>query len=87
MDKWNGISILWNLQRQSADLSVFSDASGGWGCEAYFTANWFSFKWCSRLQPPPIAVKELIPVVLAAAIWGSLWCGKTVLFRVDNMEV
>ena len=54
-----------------ADLSVFSDASGVWGCGAYFTANWFSLKWCSRLQPLPIAVKELIPVVLAAAIWET----------------
>ena len=32
MDRWNGISLLWNLHKQSADLSVFSDASGAWGC-------------------------------------------------------
>ena len=87
MDRWNGISMLWNLQRQSADLSVFSDASGTWGCGAFYAAKWFSLKWCSRLQPLPIATKELIPIVLAAAIWGSHWSGKIVLFRVDNMAV
>ena len=87
MDRWNGISILWSLKRQSADLSVFSDASGVWGCGAYITSKWFSLKWCSRLQPLPIAIKELIPVVLAAAIWGNHWSSKTVLFRVDNMAV
>ena len=26
-------------------------------------------------------------MVLAAAIWGDHWSGKTVLFRVDNMAV
>ena len=41
----------------------------------------------SRLQPLSIAIKELIPVVLAAATWGSHWSGKIVLFRVDNMAV
>ena len=79
--------MLWNLQRQSVDLSVFSDASGTWGCGAFYAAKWFSLKWCSRLQPLPIATKELIPIVLAAAIWGSHWSGKIVLFRVDNMAV
>ena len=87
MDRWNGISMLWSLKRQSADLSVFSDASGVWGCGAYITSKWFSLKWCSRLQPLPIAIKELIPVVLAAAIWGNHWSGKTVLFKLDNMAV
>ena len=87
MDRWNGISILWSLHRQSADLSVFSDASGSWGCGAFVSTHWFALKWCSRLQPLPIAVKELIPVVIAAAFWGNHWSGKIVLFRVDNMAV
>ena len=39
MDRWNGISMLWSLKRQSADLSVFSDASGVWGCRAYITSK------------------------------------------------
>ena len=46
--------MLWSLKRQSADLSVFSDASGVWGCGAYITSKWFSLKWCSRLQPLPV---------------------------------
>ena len=87
MDRWNGISILWDLQQHSVDLSVYSDASGSWGCGAFGAPNWLSLKWCSRLQPLPIATKELIPVILAAAIWGRYWKGKIVLFRVDNMAV
>ena len=34
-----------------------------------------------------ITIKELIPVVLAVAIWGRQWCGKTVQIRCDNAAV
>ena len=81
MDRWNGISMLWDLQKQTADLSVFSDASGSWGCGAYETTNWFSLKWDSRLQPLPIATKELIPVIIAAAIWGEPLVRKNSAFQ------
>ena len=68
-------------------MTVFSDASGSWGCGAYGSPHWFSLKWCQRLQPLSIAIKELIPVIFAAAIWGKFWSGKIVLFRVDNLAV
>ena len=68
VDRWNGISILWDLQRQaSASLSVYTDASGSWGCGAYGAPHWLSLKWNARLQPLPTATKELIPVILVAA--------------------
>ena len=41
----------------------------------------FSFRYLS------IAVKELIPVVLAAALFGPCWAGKVVQFAVDNKAV
>ena len=88
VDRWNGISILWDLQRQaSASLSVYTDASGSWGCGAYGAPHWLSLKWNARLQPLPIATKELIPVILAAALWDKHWSGKIVLFKVDNSAV
>ena len=31
--------------------------------------------------------KELLSIVLATAVWGRLWRGKTVLFHCDNMAV
>ena len=34
-----------------------------------------------------IAVKELIPVVLAAAIFGRQWSGKVIQFKIDNAAV
>ena len=32
---WNGISMLWDLGKQSADITLTSDAAGSWGCGAY----------------------------------------------------
>ena len=34
-----------------------------------------------------IATKELVPIVIAAAIWGSQWKGQGVCFHSDNMAV
>ena len=39
------------------------------------------------MQIFPIAVKELFPVVIAAAIYGNQWSGKLVQFKVDNIAV
>ena len=34
-----------------------------------------------------ISVKQLVPVVVAAAPWGGLWRGKHICFHSDNMAV
>ena len=34
-----------------------------------------------------IAANELVPIVLAAAVWGRQWLGKKVLFSCDNDAV
>ena len=47
----------------------------------------YSFKWSSNTQQYNITVKELIPIVLAMAIWGHQWSGKTVHARCDNAAV
>jgi hypothetical protein len=31
-----------------------------------------------------ITVKELVPIVMAAAIWGADWQGRTIMARCDN---
>ena len=40
--------------------------------------NWFHLQWSHNMQIFPIAVKELFPVVIAAAIYGNQWSGKLV---------
>lgn len=81
------ISMLWDLGRKSPELEVFSDASGSWGCGAVCGSSWFQLQWDSRLQALSIAIKEMIPVVLASAVFGRGWSGKIIQFHVDNKAV
>ena len=70
-------------------MSVISDASGSWGCGAFIstTNDWFQFKWPSTWLGASIAVKEMFPVVVSAALWGGQWCGASVQFICDNLSV
>ena len=47
---------------------------------------WFHLEWSDRLQPLSIAVKEIVPVVLAAATFDHQWAGKVIQFVIDNMS-
>ena len=85
--EWNGVSMLWDLGGTLPEVLVFSDASGSWGCGAYCGQNWFSLRWPLELQNTSIQVKELVPVVIAAALYGKGWAGKVVKFMVDNSAV
>ena len=83
---WNGTALI--PVQTAGSVEVFSDASGSYGCGAFFRdGNWFSTKWPESWSVIDISVKELVPLVLAAALWGSQWRGQQVLFRVDNMAV
>ena len=66
---------------------VLSDASGAWGCGAYWHSSWFQLQWSSRSHHLPIAVKELLLIIVAAATWGPLWEGQHIQCRCDNMAV
>ena len=43
--------------------------------------------WDADVMQQIITVKELIPIVLACAVWGEDWKQKVVLARCDNMAV
>ena len=83
----------WDLHdvsgRQRKLLSSFSvrRASGSWGCGAFCGEDWFQLQWPESLQDYQITVKELIPIVLAAAVWGKDWLGKNVMAYCDNSAV
>ncbi len=65
-----------------------TDASGAWGCGAYTsTGLWFQLKFPDSWSEIHITVKELLPIVMAVAVWGRLWKGATVSCRCDNMAV
>ena len=66
---------------------VISDASGSRGCGAIWQNEWFQLPWEEQFKDENIAVLELIPVVVAAALWGHNWRGKVVEYVSDNATV
>ena len=85
--EWNGVTLLRALQMALAALSVTSDASRGWGCGAFCGSAWFRIQWAGAISNCHITVQELVPIVIAAAVWGRQWRGQTVMIRCDNMAV
>ena len=67
--------------------SVSSDTSGSWGCGPFCGSLWSQLKWAGTVVDSHITVKELVPIVIAAAIWGKHWAGCTVLANCDNAAV
>ena len=51
--------------------------------------NLFQISWKdhSDFMDTSIAAKEMLPIVVAAAIWGKEWRGCTVEFNCDNEAV
>lgn len=84
---WNGVSMMYRMHHHNCSVNLLSDASGSWGCGAFCGKKWFHFQWPSSLQNSHITVKELVPIVVAAAIWGSEWAARNVMAICDNSAV
>ena len=57
---------------EAASHSFCSDASGTWGCGAAWHKQWLQLQWPQSWQSINIAVKELVPVVLAVGGYMGL---------------
>ena len=81
--------MLVQVQSQHPDIKVWSDASGSWGCAAVWNGKWFQISWKDHpeFMDTSIAGKEMLPIAVAAAIWGKEWRGCTVEFNCDNEAV
>lgn len=83
--EWNGTSF---FPTTIPSIEVVSDASGVFGCGAFSIPHgWFQLQWPADWQSISITVKELVPIVIAAALWGHQWSRKCICFRSDNMAV
>ena len=80
LDDWNGVSMLDSVVHKTPSATLTSDASGRWGCG-------FQFRWPPAWEAIHITVKELLPIVVACAVWGHQWRGCTILCRCDNAAV
>ncbi len=82
---WNGTSIIVNPDLP--EILLTSDASGVWGCGAWSGREWFQVAWDEVSREKCIAVKELVPIIIAAVTRGSDWKGLSVCARCDNKAV
>ena len=85
---WNGTSMMFEAS-QDVMLPSFLMAQDHGVVGRYFNQNWFQIRWAGlgSIGEQNITVKELLPIVLAAAVWGPQWAGKTVQAHCDNMAV
>ena len=68
--------------------TLTSDASGTWDCGAFNSeGEWFQLEWPEEWRDIDITIKELLPIVVALALWGEVWTGRAVKCRCDNAAV
>ena len=84
--RWNGTMFVQHAP--TASTHIYTDASGSFGCGGLVPPSmWFQLPWPQSWADINIAVKELVPVVISAALWGRHWRRSTVCFHSDNMAV
>lgn len=69
------------------DHHLYTNASCTWGRSAWSLSHWLQIQWSAETPLPIIALKELIPIVIATAVWGPLWTGSLILRHCDNAAV
>ena len=84
---WNGLSMMKASKGLHADWVLTTDASGSWGCGAFWSTYWVQLPWDASTAQSSITVKELVPIVFAVAIWGYAWLNSRVLCFCDNEAV
>ena len=90
---WTAFVVQWNIVAIVAPHDscgahvVISDTSGSWGCAAWSGREWFQLEWDNQSHHFGIAVKELIPIIIASVVWGESWKGHLVRCRCDNQAV
>ena len=82
---WNRVSFFHSL---TPSVHIFSNPLGTFGCGTFNpSGTWFRVHQPQHWMQDNIATKGLVPLVLAAALWGVQWKGCHMLFHVDNMAV
>ena len=87
LDKWNGISMISPPPSQATDIHLYSDASGSFGCGAWWGVEWLRYLWQESWIHQSIAAKELLPIVMAGMLWGRHWRRRRVIVHCDNLAV
>ena len=91
LQAWNGVPLCQEYDPQKVDYHIWTDASGSFGCGAVWGDRWLQAEWSQVYEHTPeeqeedgISLKELLPVVLACAVWGPQWRLSSVVVHCDN---
>ncbi len=78
--------MLRSVRARSPDAELWSDASGPWGCGAFWSSLWFQVKWVQSqpITESSIAAQKFLPILLAGRLVGEMWSGCTVRCNFDN---
>ena len=88
LTRWNGVGMMEANLRRKPGAVITTDASGTWGGAGFNSqGQWFQLQWPSVWFSIHITIKELLPIVVASAIWGKHWRGLTVKCVCDNAAV
>ena len=88
LNSWNGLSFLrCTGPGKPPDHCIQTDASGTWGCGAFFEGKWFQSPWSPDWLPCNIMAKELVPIIFSCGVWGCHLARKRVLFQCDNYSL
>ena len=72
----------------STMISVFKQMLQDLGAvAAFFEGDWIQLPWNNSWIPVGIMAKELAPILLSIAVWGTRLAKKQVLIQCDNMSV
>ena len=88
INKWNGLSFLHSPNCQlHFDGLVQTDASGSWGCGAFYSNQWFQYRWPPEWLSLGIMAKELVPIIISCAVWGRSLAKKRIEVKCDNQSL
>ena len=87
LGSWNGVAIIEGA-REEVGAEIWTDASGSWGCGVLWDTQWCQVAWAEwpDFAQGSIAAKELLPIIVATAVWGGGWRGGTVLCHCEGAQ-
>jgi hypothetical protein len=91
--RWNGVSLLYEVEWENATDCIFlaTDACetgyGAWCNNKWFKGNWTPAELACATRKNKVSMPflETYALALAAATWGHQWRGKKIVFRTDCM--
>ena len=87
LNSFNGrVICLPNIYETSDALKLYSDASGA-AYAAVLGSKWIQGKFPKAWRETNIAIKELLPIVLAVRLWGQSFANKRILLFCDNLAI